>query len=583
MATRTTATTTTLPQEGDDDDAPPRPPSDVLHHPLVIVGAGVAGLSCAGKLAAAAAHYHHHRDVLVLEANDRAGGRVWGRRGAELMHGTQTALTKYLGLDDDDPENNNNKNNGKPHGPSPPPPLRPIYIVSHADGGPSSIDDDPDDDDQEKDAVLGGRRYGQWYMNGRLYRAHEHPDIMELRHVLDEYAAAANSSRTDDDAAADAADAADAAASSAAAVVSILDIIPPHLHKLATASFGNTAGCTDLHQVSADMLLHHFGNHWDASEQPGDHFLDADLIGLLVQDLGAAAVQLKLRHKVLSITPMIDGDEDSPLVLDVMVTTTTTITTADGGEQQQQQQHHRQQIMADSVVITVPPHHWPNLLPSSSLLLSDEKLQAIQYVGMERPAVKIVCRYHQSATCCWDPLLQQIVCLDETIPEIWFDGATAVGFVMSGFAVQLLSSLGVVVNSNDKDLHDDDDATSADREKKEKEEEMAMVQILTTQLAKILQVPIDQLIPVEYSCTIWRDGAYMYPKVGMTVQHLHALAAPSAAAGHRRRRVYFAGEATHTGACCTIQAAMETGYRAANDILASSSPSPESPSSPSSS
>jgi hypothetical protein len=560
METRTTATMTTPRPPSSSSSSSSLPPEGVVlsHHPVVIVGAGVAGLSCAGKLAATANYHHRDNNVLILEANDRVGGRVWGRRGAELMHGTQTALTQYLGLDDD------HANDGT-HG-GPPPPLRPIYIVSHADGGPSI------DDDDKKDAVLGGR-YGQWYMDGTLYRAHEHPDIMELRHVLDEYAASRGSSSagTPDD---------DAAAAAASAAVSILDIIPLHLHKLAAASFGNTAGCTDLRQVSADMLLHHFGDHWDATEEHGDHFLDADLIGMLVQDLeppssssttttasASASVQLKLRHKVLSITPLKHDDEDSPLVLDVMVSTNTVTTAGDGLEQQQ----HRQQILADAVVITVPPHHWPTLLPSS--LLSNETLQAIQYVGMERPAVKIVCRYHHqsgAARGCWDPLLQQIVCLDEPIPEIWFDGTTAVGFIMSGFAVQLLSSLGIVVQDQDEDLDDDDATSCADnQEKKEKEQELAMVQILTTQLAKILQVPIDQLVPEEYSCTIWRDGAYMYPKV----QHLQTLAARSVC-----RRVHFAGEATHTGACCTIQAAMETGYRAADDILAlSSSLSPESP------
>ena len=58
---------------------------------IVIVGAGVAGLAAAQHLVA------HGRDVTVLEARDRIGGRVWTLHdpelpvpielGAEFLHG----------------------------------------------------------------------------------------------------------------------------------------------------------------------------------------------------------------------------------------------------------------------------------------------------------------------------------------------------------------------------------------------------------------------------------------------------------------------------------------------------------------
>jgi monoamine oxidase len=74
------------------------------HHDVVVVGAGLAGLRCANDLVAAG------RDVVVLEARDRVGGRVWSHRftdgqiaerGAEFIDGTHTEvieLATSLGL-----------------------------------------------------------------------------------------------------------------------------------------------------------------------------------------------------------------------------------------------------------------------------------------------------------------------------------------------------------------------------------------------------------------------------------------------------------------------------------------------------
>ncbi|MEY4231740.1 MAG: hypothetical protein RLZZ362_2589, partial [Actinomycetota bacterium] len=89
---------------------------DAGHREVVVVGAGLAGLRCATDLMAAG------RDVVVLEARDRVGGRVlshrftngqWCERGAEFVCGAHTevlALVERFGLvltdvatgDDDD-------------------------------------------------------------------------------------------------------------------------------------------------------------------------------------------------------------------------------------------------------------------------------------------------------------------------------------------------------------------------------------------------------------------------------------------------------------------------------------------------
>jgi monoamine oxidase len=69
------------------------------HHEVVVIGAGVAGLAAARALRGAG------RDVIVLEARDRIGGRVYthhepqGRPielGAEFIHGRADALQRIL-------------------------------------------------------------------------------------------------------------------------------------------------------------------------------------------------------------------------------------------------------------------------------------------------------------------------------------------------------------------------------------------------------------------------------------------------------------------------------------------------------
>ncbi|CAH0518430.1 unnamed protein product [Peronospora belbahrii] len=68
-------------------------------HDVVVIGAGVAGLRCASQLV----HVKDIKDVLIVEASDRIGGRVMNTMsfipgmsvelGAEFMHGANTTLT----------------------------------------------------------------------------------------------------------------------------------------------------------------------------------------------------------------------------------------------------------------------------------------------------------------------------------------------------------------------------------------------------------------------------------------------------------------------------------------------------------
>src|SRR5580698_11546783 len=73
-------------------------------HDVVVIGAGMAGLTAARSLAEAGLK------VLVVEANDRIGGRIWTRHvgdeaielGAEFIHGRPPelwALIEEAGLE----------------------------------------------------------------------------------------------------------------------------------------------------------------------------------------------------------------------------------------------------------------------------------------------------------------------------------------------------------------------------------------------------------------------------------------------------------------------------------------------------
>jgi len=96
----------------------------------------------------------------------------------------------------------------------------------------------------------------------------------------------------------------------------------------------------------------------------------------------------------------------------------------------------------------------------------------------------------------------------------------------------------------------------------------AAAAICIEQLSTVLQLPESDCRASLRDCAVfdWYDdrphvrGGYMYPVVGMKLQHLRDLAA-------REGRVLFAGEATNTNASCTVQAAMETGIRAAREIM----------------
>jgi len=230
----------------------------------------------------------------------------------------------------------------------------------------------------------------------------------------------------------------------------------------------------------------------------------------------------------------------------------------------------------DAVVVTVPP----SVLPEIDTELSQAKLDALSYGGLER-IVKVCLKFRRAL---WPSNLQSMVCvtdsLDETTkahntqamvyaPEMWFikvapcrngivpctcpddaDSAfRAVAFLVGDSADVFVHRLQLEQVSTGQSLTE------------------VASSLIVRQMSQMFHVTVADLQNALEDAHYydWADhptirGGYMYPKVGLTPEHLQALAAPM------NNKIFFAGEATNTNACCTVQAAMETGIRAANEV-----------------
>ena len=150
--------------------------------------------------------------------------------------------------------------------------------------------------------------------------------------------------------------------------------------------------------------------------------------------------------------------------------------------------------------------------------------------------MKVILRFKESP---WPPDLEGLICGDGLpIPEFWFrhigENPFAVGFLNSEFAENMLHS--------------------------RKGDCKEVTKIALEQLSHVLNIPFEEWEDkyIEGHVHVWELG-YMFPKIGLTPFHLKTLSEPHG-------NIYFAGEGTHTKACCTVHAAMETGKRAATQI-----------------
>jgi len=313
---------------------------------VVIVGAGMAGLACAHLLLKQTTNVL----VTILEASEQAGGRILAASsaahddnssysldlGAEFVHGKGTVLTALM----DELELYKNDDDWQE-----------IWISSHADGGPS-----------EQPTADGC--YGMYYCDGKLRHAND-PLVQQLTTALETIF-------SDKD---------NRCESVGEALQELLEQSTA-LQSLAEASFGNTAGCTDLYQLSLP-ILRHFEEHWENEEEPGDYRLKAGgmqpIVARLVEHL-----QKKEGYFQLECNWMVERirqTDDSTVEI-----------VSDNGDV----------VQADCVVVTLPPP----ALQTLDLNLSAAKREALQFLGFPR-VVKVHCHFAKQL---WPAQLQTTTC-----------------------------------------------------------------------------------------------------------------------------------------------------------------------------
>lgn len=205
-------------------------------------------------------------------------------------------------------------------------------------------------------------------------------------------------------------------------------------------------------------------------------------------------------------------------------------------------------VTAKRVIVTVPLPILQQGDITFSPALPKEKTDALSRMGME-PATKVILKFSQRF---WPENVQLVICGDSFVPEIWVDGGayrgpnapwTIVGFCV-GDAARNIGKL--------------DDKT--------------VTRLFQAQLNQMFGTNQD-LSPASRYCLgssifRWADqpfvrGGYSYPRLG-SLGDRKRLAQPV------NNQIFFAGEATsYTCESGTINAALITGKRAGEDVLAS--------------
>jgi hypothetical protein len=589
---------------------PPPPPrtrndDDVKKEPrhVVIVGAGIAGLTCARELLSKCRRDVVH--VTVLEASDRVGGRIqkiavpsstkttnndndnenendiplYLDAGAEFIHGRGHILWDTIreyqrrGLlpttpartsgGDSIKEDEDEEEGGEPFEYAL---LEPYFILSHADGGP-------------EDNPTPQGKFGMYYMDGELLLYND-PKVQPLADALEAILDPVKYDQYSD-----------TTSVADALLIGREGCIPPlsdSLLQLCVAGFGNTAGCCELDQLSIRQLMT-FEHYWETNEIEGDFrptgFGLYSVVDAMMQELAqdhSQNCEFRLNSPVQRILPAPRTEEDLP----------STASTSHGKIKVQFEEYPQDEtivmenaddttlsavsanvLRADAVVVTVPPTRVSQLFDNGRDL-PPSKREALERIGFADRVVKVCCMFrHRSSCFFWPKNVQSIIAAGQPIPEMWIreyvgescNVVVVVGYLVSTAADQLMDQVRREMQQGQQE-----NSTG-----KECLREYYAGRIMLQQLSTMLRIPMQEIekewLQDDTLLVDWKEdfpyvqGGYMFPKIGMkTGQDLHALAEPM-----MDGRVFFAGEATNINACCTVQAAMETGIRAAKEILQS--------------
>ena len=487
---------------------------------IIIIGAGAAGLSAAKTLLKQPASVIS--SVKIVEALSYIGGRIKaddqfvpGHRvdlGAEYIHGFETMLTDVVDESKDEWESRLDEDDEL---------LEDIFIIAHADGGPDG-----------KPTKNG--EYGVYYLGKEdtlLRYDTDDADFQYLSEAIDNLKWEIEDDENDfvEEKREEAVDI------SLGAYLDEHIEVPSRMSGILESGFGNTAACTDLYKISLSSTID-FEKYWEENEVAGDTRLHSKI--------GMVGVVDSIVEKHLK------DDERFSIHLNWTVASISrdsngvTFISKDGT-----------MLKADKAIVTVPP----SVITSNGINfeppLPTWKLDAYKMVGMEG-AIKIIVKFNKKV---WPEKVQNVIAGDMQIPEIWFRSMKtkvndseyetchlAVGFLTSKAADNLVHLLEGCVG----------------QDRNEKAAQIVLLQL--SQMFKFDKLDVDDAY-VSAIIYDWKSipsikGGYMYPKVGIERRHFHRMAKSIDS------QLFFAGEATNTGACCTVQAAMETGKRAADEI-----------------
>ena len=230
-------------------------------------------------------------------------------------------------------------------------------------------------------------------------------------------------------------------------------------------------------------------------------------------------------------------------------------------------------IVVDKCIVSVPLVALQQSSIAFTPRLPATKTDAYQMLGMEG-ACKLLLKFRRPI---WPEKLQSVVCSDSFIPEVWFR------------KFEIPSVEDTTTNEADNSETDNnnvwvavcyfmsDAAKNVDELGLKKSTEKALDQLSEMFLSSKTDdnyndseknsITIINDVFIESKLYSWTKdrpfigGGYSYPKVGVQPHHFQSMAQSL------DQKLYFCGEHTHLGAPMTVQAAMETGIRAANEVL----------------